>query len=286
MQQSQDTGKKRKNLNDQFYTKESKAKLCVETLLDVLPECQSWLWIEPSAGKGAFLKAVPQGISKLGLDIEPKGQGIQEVDFLTWTAPNTRPILVFGNPPFGRQSSTAKAFIKHAATFADIIAFILPRSFKKPSMSRAFPARFHLEYTLELDPASFEVNDQDYSVPCQFQIWRRRTIDRVIEKPAAEVPFHFEFRKPTEGYHVVIRRVGVRAGKLSIPPGEFNPNCHYYIYLQDPSRIQELQQKFNSYVFPTNTTGPRSLSKTEITRVLNGVLRSFAPDDTNPVVEG
>jgi hypothetical protein len=277
----QDTGKHRKNLNDQFYTKESKAKLCVDVLLEQVPESATWLWIEPSAGKGAFLLSVPPTIQKLGLDIDPKHPSIQQGDFLLWTPPNHK-ILVFGNPPFGRQSSLAKAFIKRAATFADCIAFILPRSFKKPSMNRAFPPHFHLIYSMEMDPKSFEVNGEDYSVPCIFQIWKKQETDRVIEKPAAETPYRFTYKKVTDTFHLVIRRVGGKAGTAFLPPGNFNPQTHYYISLEEPSFASQIKDAFNTFHFPSNTTGPRSLSKSEITRVLNQVVRSFG-DDTNQV---
>jgi hypothetical protein len=270
---TQDTGKKRKNLNDQFYTKDGKAKLCVDTLLHKFPETQNLLWIEPSAGRGAFLKALPASIQRIGIDIEPRDPSIQQGDFLSWTPPS-QPCVVFGNPPFGRQSSLAKAFIKKAATFADIIAFILPRSFKKPSMNRAFPPKFHLEYTIELEAKSFEVNGEDYSVPCVFQIWKKKDVERIVEKPASEDPIAFTYKKSTEPYHFVIRRVGGTAGKASLH-GEFNPQTHYFIALLNSSHLDVVIQQINKHVFPSNTTGPRSLSKGEVTRVLNTILANL-----------
>ena len=279
MNPTQDTGKKRKNLNDQFYTKDGKAKLCVDALLQRYPETQSWLWVEPSAGKAAFLRALPSSVQRVGIDIDPKDEAVTRADLLSWTPPNQR-CLVFGNPPFGRQSSLAKAFIKRAATFADIIAFILPRSFKKPSMNRAFPPNFHLEFTIELEAKSFEVNGKDYSVPCVFQIWRKKEIERIVEKPASETPVGFSYGKSTESYHFVLRRVGGTAGKASIPPGDFNPQCYYYISLSSPQHLVPIVEKINKHIFPSNTTGPRSLSKSEITRVLNEIVSHFSDDDT------
>ena len=277
---AQDTGKHRKNLNDQFYTKDSKAKLCVETLLQQVPESADWLWVEPSAGKGAFLLSVPSNIAKVGIDVDPKHPSIQQGDFLQWTPPTQTKILIFGNPPFGRQSSMAKTFIKRAATFAECIAFILPRSFKKPSMNRAFPPNFHLIYTIEMDSKSFEVNGDDYSVPCIFQIWRKQETERVIEKPASEEPYHFTYKKVTDPFHLAIRRVGGKAGTAFLPPGNFNPQTHYYISLEEPQYASEIQEQMNTYNFPSNTTGPRSLSKSEITRVLNQVMRIVVDGDT------
>ena len=132
---------------DQFYTNASVAKFCIEQIVSSLPAGVSvgdYLWIEPSAGNGAFFLNAPSRISPLGVDIDPKVPGIAKHDFLTWAPPvGHQQILIFGNPPFGRQSTLAKAFIAHSCKFANIIAFILPKSFVKPSMSNAFSSMFH-----------------------------------------------------------------------------------------------------------------------------------------------
>jgi hypothetical protein len=43
-------------------------------------------------------------------------------------------IHIIGNPPFGRQSSTAIKFIKKSCLFCNSLSFILPKSFKKDSL--------------------------------------------------------------------------------------------------------------------------------------------------------
>ena len=85
----QDTGKFRTQLKDQFYTKPTVAAWFVQAILKALPWSASpeILWIEPSAGSGAFLAAAPAGVQTLGLDIDPQGPGITRQDFLTWTPP-------------------------------------------------------------------------------------------------------------------------------------------------------------------------------------------------------
>jgi hypothetical protein len=40
------------------------------------------------------------------------------------------------------------------------------------------------------------------------------------------------------------------------------------------SHVKEIVDKVNAHVFPTNTTGPRSLSKPEINEVLNTILNA------------
>ena len=79
-------------------------------------------------------------------------------------------VLTIGNPPFGRQSSLAKKFIKKCSTFSEIIAFILPRSFKKESMYNQFPLSFHKILEIDIPKDSFTVDEKTHDVPCIFQI--------------------------------------------------------------------------------------------------------------------
>ena len=269
----QDIGKFRKNLKDQYYTKESIAKQYVDTILHWLPKTKEYLWIEPSAGTGRFLKVLPATIERIGLDLEPKATEILQQDFLTWTPPPTsKPMLVFGNPPFGRQGSLAKAFLRHACSFAQIVAFILPRSFQKPSMSNCIPQHFHCIYSMEIVADAFEVNGQSYDVPCVFQIWQTQETNR--PEVAAIEPKGFSYVKPIQSYHIAFRRVGGTAGHCSVGPGLFNPNTHYFIRLEDryiPS-LREICDKLNKQNYVHNTLGPRSISKREANIAINDLL--------------
>ena len=275
----QDTGKFRKNTKDQYYTKFSVAKQCVDQILRLFPHTNSYQWIEPSAGNGVFLRALPDSITdKLGIDIDPKSAEVQRADFLTWspTTPSPGPRVFFGNPPFGRQGSLAKSFIKHSAAHAQIIAFILPRSFVKPSMSKAFPLAFHCVYTADIDKNAFEVNDNSYDVPCVFQIWEKRAYPREIPPPIKESGFTYV--KKTEPFHIACKRVGGLAGKCypCSPTAslDYHAEYHYFLRLDENyvPRIQHIINAMNAHVFPSNTVGPRSLSKSEINEVLNLVL--------------
>jgi len=273
----QDTGKFRKNTKDQYYTKSSVAQKCVNTIRNLLPLTDGYQWIEPSAGSGVFLKCLPNEFDRVGIDIEPKGQGIHQGNFLDWSPTTQKPRIVFGNPPFGRQSSLAKKFIEHASNFADILAFILPRSFVKPSMSRAFPLQFHCIYSEELGKNSFEVNTTEYDVPCVFQIWQKKDTNRLI--PEAVKENGFSYVKPDETYHIAFKRVGGLAGKCSLSgTGTFNPQYHYFLKLDEwyALFVEDIVETINKHVFPSNTVGPRSLSKSEVNIVLNEILASYS----------
>lgn len=261
----QDTGKFRKNTKDQFYTNPNVAKACIETIVTMCPYSKTYLWIEPSAGNGAFLNQIP--FEKIGLDIAPMSPNVEKQDYLKWESP-PGDTIVFGNPPFGRQASVAKAFLVKSK-YARIIAFILPRSFTKPSMFNAFPKKFHLIHSMELEKDSFLINETPYDVPCVFQIWEKRETDRPKEEKVN--PVGFRYVKATEDYHIAFRRVGGLAGKCYLP-GKFSVQSHYFIQFDNPTQLPTIMKKINEHIFPSNTVGPRSLSKTETNRVLNSIL--------------
>jgi hypothetical protein len=178
--------------------------------------------------------------------------------------------VVFGNPPFGRQCSLANQFIKHAAKAASVIAFILPLSFTKPSMQRAFPLTFHLEESWILPKNSFLVDNKPYDVPCVFQVWKRK---HALRTPFMKrVPRGFVFVKYNEPHDFVFRRVGGNAGRCSLPDPAHNKQCHYFIKLSDTTKRDDIIRSSQSYQFATNTTGPRSLSKDEAIIFIHHVL--------------
>lgn len=280
----QDSGKFRKNTKDQFYTNERVANTCIQTILHFIPLAKTYLWIEPAAGKGAFLHPLPPTFEKIGLDIDPKAENIISKDFLTWNPPLVlnKDILVYGNPPFGRQASMAKAFIAKSCQFAKVIAFILPKSFNKPSMFNAFDKSFHLIHSLELEKNAFLLNGKIHDVPCVFQIWERQNINRDI--PEKILPKGFNYVKPPEHYDIAFRRVGGLAGKCYMNNGTqtFSIQSHYFIKFNDTVRfaLDPLIDKINSHVYPNNTVGPRSISKPEVNAVLNELLDALLENTT------
>jgi hypothetical protein len=266
---TQDTGKFR-NTKDQFYTKETVAKKCIDKIIETIPESTNYLWIEPSAGNGAFFNNIH--FTKIGMDIEPHGSNIEKDDYLTWKLKTDKDadIIVFGNPPFGRQSSLAKSFISKSCQFAKVIAFILPRSFTKPSMYNSFHLRYHLVYSVELEENAFLLNGQPYHVHCVFQIWEKRDNDRPIDKKIKTIGFEYVRE---EKYDIAFRRVGVNAGKCYVYGEKRSIQSHYFIKFDKKIDIGIIVEKINCHVFPTNTVGPRSLSKGEVNQVLNDIIK-------------
>jgi hypothetical protein len=186
---------------------------------------------------------------------------------------------VFGNPPFGKQSSLAKAFITKSCGFAKVIAFILPKSFTKPSMYKAFHMNFHLVHSEELAKDSFVLNGLPYDVPCIFQVWQKKDIDRPLEEKI--LPLGFQYVK--DDYHIALRRVGGNAGKCDKPGKAFNVQCHYFIRFDTTLHLDRMIEKINHHIFPSNTVGPRSLSKAEVNVVLNEIILSVASTSVQPL---
>jgi hypothetical protein len=275
----QDTGKFRINSMDQFYTSPIVAASCVSRILKHVPHATECTWVEPSAGNGAFLHNVPPCIThKIGIDLDPQSPDILKHDYLKWSpgATMTPPILVFGNPPFGRQSSLAKAFIAKSCTFADTIAFILPKSFTKPSMFNAFDLKFHCVHSCELQANSFVLNGAPYDVPCVFQIWQKKTVNRTVETAVQPIGFQYVKVDDATAYDVAFRRVGGHAGKCFVNDGttKYNAQSHHFLKFDDACvpLMGDIIEKINAHTFPSNTVGPRSLSKSEINEVLNDII--------------
>jgi predicted RNA methylase len=270
---SNNTGRKRDN-NEQYYTKENVARKLVQTICQFYDLKTYDFVVEPSAGTGSFLKPLEElKVSNLlSYDIDPKYPNVVKQDFLITSFDNKLKYFVVGNPPFGRQSSLAKKFIKHCCTFADVICFILPRSFKKVSMSNSFTKEFHNVLEQDLDDMSFIFNDTDYDVPCVFQIWEKKDFERLIQDKVSAAGW-YNFVSKTDNPNIAFRRVGHNAGKFTFDNlGDLSTESHYFIKCDKPlheqlkNAIQNLQWASN------NTTGPKSISKQELIRTLNTLI--------------
>lgn len=169
----------RKEGLDKFYTLPACSKRCIEKVSTMYDITRWDLIVEPSAGNGSFLNQIPSN-KKIGIDISPEHPDIIKQDFFDYHPPpehKNKNILVIGNPPFGRISSLAIKFFNHSAKWAAVIAFIIPRTFRKTSIQNRLDNRFHLVYDEELPnpPCCFS---PAMAVKCCFQIWEKKDIQR------------------------------------------------------------------------------------------------------------
>ena len=269
---AQITGLTRNN-TEKYYTKNKIVLSCIQIISDNISIQNNDVIIEPSAGNGSF--SIPLNTTYnnvLAYDLYPEHKDIIQQDYLTFDSSDIREkyekIHVVGNPPFGRQSSLAKKFIKKSCEYCDTLSLVLPKSFKKDSFQKTFPLRFHMIYQMDLPKQSFQVNGKDYDVPCVFQIWEKREINRTVKEKLQ--PTYYTFVKNDANPDISIRRVGVYAGKISKDIVDKSPQSHYFIQLKNGTDVDTFISKYASITFEEdNTVGPKSISKQELIFQLN-----------------
>ena len=272
----QTTGLKRKQL-DKFYTSNIIVNTCMDIIKEKINIEKDDICIEPSAGNGSFINAIKLLFQQHKFyDLEPENDEIIKQDYLIFDyntlvkQPNTK-VHIIGNPPFGRQSSLAIKFIKKSCEYCDSISFILPKSFKKESLKKHYPVNFHLIYEYDLPENSFIVNKENYNVPCIFQIWIKKDINRIL--PNKLIPNKFKFVKKNDNQDISFRRVGVNAGKIDTITNDKSIQSHYFIKFEiELSNL--LFNKLNNiyYNCKNNTCGPKSISKQELIEEFNKII--------------
>lgn len=161
---------------DQFYTNPAIAVDTVRKMKTVLRDLDYHkpAFLEPSAGAGAFLKALaPDDIWYAG-DLEPAYEGVLEKNFLEDSIPVNHArdeLVVFGNPPFGKRAQLAIDFLNKSFSYSDTVAFILPLQFRKYATQRKINSLAQLVYDEICPSDSFIFKGKPYDVRCSFQIW-------------------------------------------------------------------------------------------------------------------
>jgi len=241
-------------LLDQYYTQKSVAQSLYNRFLQIYGSVPH-LMIEPAAGTGAFFELMPKG--SIGIDVDPRYPGIWRADFLTVQIQSAQKIAIIGNPPFGKNASMALKFFNHGASMANVMAFILPRSFRKASIKNRLDQNFHLVYEEDVPEHAFLFRGLPYNVPAVFQVWERRPTLRPLITVETRHP-DFEFTNSTTA-NFAIQRVGARAGRVHRDFAR-SPSAHYFIRGQVEPIMRQLD--FASVVL--DTAGNPSLAKSEI----------------------
>lgn len=179
---AKDSSKKDK---DQYYTKGSVAESCFlkfkEVASDLNIDLSEYHYIEPSAGNGRFYDLLPAK-RRIGIDIDPRREGLIKEDFLKWLPEKNNRYIVIGNPPFGLRGHLALQFINHSYDFADVVAFILPQLFNSDGKgsTKKRVTGYKLAYTEMIAPDSFEYPDgEEIMIHTIFQVWTKVNTDRI-----------------------------------------------------------------------------------------------------------
>jgi hypothetical protein len=258
---------------DQFYTNEDIATKCLNLLQEHTNYDDYDYILEPSAGTGSFYKHLPK-IKRIGLDIEPKRKGIVKMDYFNYKPIKDKTYLVVGNPPFGKISSIAVKFFNKSAEFANCIAFIIPRTFKRVSIQNKLNLNFKLIYNedLPLNPCCFTPK---MSAKCCFQIWIKTDIPRKIVKYDKIHP-DFTFLKhgpkddknqptPPNGADFAMKAYGSNCGKLETE-NLFLLRPKSWHWIKSNIDIEELKNRFDSldYSISKDTVRQDSIGQQEV----------------------
>jgi hypothetical protein len=262
---------------DKFYT----IPIISEKCINAVGSKYNWdywdLVIEPSAGNGSFLTKIPT-TKRIGIDIAPEHREIIKQDYLTYK-PNRelKNILVIGNPPFGRVSSLAIKFFNHSAEWASVIAFIIPRTFRRISVHNKLNKKFHLIYDEEIpsDPCSFS---PPMMVKCCFQIWEKKEKERnIIELSTKHNDWDFlpfgpldteGQPTPPKGADFAVRAYGGKCGEI-IQTGLDALRPKSWHWIKSKISIPVLIERFESldYSLSKDTARQNSIGRGEFVKL-------------------
>lgn len=256
---------------DQFYTHDDVAKEMYDWICGFF-DAKELVFVEPSAGSGAFSRLFPRG--SFAYDIDPRGPGIIKADFLSMPLPQTGRVAVIGNPPFGKNASMAVKFFNHAATKAEVIALIVPLTFQKISLQNRLSLDFHCIAEKAVPQNAFIMCGQTKHVPTVFQIWVKKSNPRVKTiLPTTHPDFNYTC---SEHATFAIQRVGADAGKVH-HNFSLSKSSHYFMSA-NADGVEDVFRSINCRLVARRTGGNPSLSKAELVDLY---VRYKASDDLN-----
>jgi hypothetical protein len=266
---------------EQYYTPELVARELVSEIERVLGPLTGKTILEPAGGTGAFLEAVqPMGIERvISFDIEPLHHLVSEGNFLDQEILE-RKLITISNPPFGRNNSLSIPFFNHAAEISDAICFIVPRSWRKWSVTNRLDLRFELALDIDLDidyvdADGLALSTKSHLATC-FQIWRKtetkRTLVRVIDKGIIE-------KVSPDLADVSLTIFGYGCGKVKTKFEPVANTTQMFLKLHHPKALAALESVDYSKFFK-NTAYTEALSLQEINYLLNEEIYG------EPMIEG
>lgn len=262
---------KRKVKLEQYYTTQCLADECLSFIEKYFNFENFDIVLEPSAGDGVFLKDSFSDKS-IAFDIDPKSPNVLKQDFFQWNPPTDKKIITIGNPPFGQRGSLAVKFTNKAMEFSDVVAFILPRSFKKDTFYNRLGENFHLLDQFDCNSFRNE-KGESLTIKCVFQIWEKRDYTRQkISRKNAHDDFHMKHahlsrisEKDLEilrsEYDFCIAQVGSNFKPKN--PREINSGSYWFIKMINLENVKLFDELDFSFLDNMNLSF-KSLSKKDI----------------------
>ena len=266
-------GNRRVTGKEQYYTPTETAIALVSELMYLVPDLANRTILEPAGGTGAFIEAARAvGATKfVAFDIEPKHIDVSPGDFLLQDL-SLAGAVALSNPPFGRNNSLSIPFFNRAAEHCHYIAFIVPRSWRKWSVTNRLNRNFHLvaDHDLQLDyvdAAGARLSERKRLATC-FQIWERRSELR----PLIAVADQGLITKTTpDSADVALTIFGYGCGTVRTE-FERKPNStRMFLKLNHPDALASLQTADFARFF-RNTAYTEALSLQEVNYLLNSAI--------------
>lgn len=155
-------GNTRTTGKEQYYTPSWLAKEILERSCRHISDYKSRVFLEPAGGTGSFvMAAIELGFRDIvAMDIEPKHPSVTLGDFLHKKIDLSGAICVT-NPPFGRNNALSVPFFNQAAKYSELIAFVVPRSWRKWTVLNRLDKSFFLadDWDLNIDYVDEEGNE-------------------------------------------------------------------------------------------------------------------------------
>ena len=266
---------------EQYYTPKPLALELITQIEKVLGSLAGKTILEPAGGTGAFIDAVQaKGVTRvISFDIEPHHELVSLGDFLEQEIKESN-LITISNPPFGRNNSLSIPFFNHAAKVSDAICFIVPRSWRKWSVTNRLDLGFELALDLDIDIDYVDadgnpLSNKNHLATC-FQIWKKadapRSLVRVTDKGIIE-------KVSPELADVSLTIFGYGCGKVKT---QFEPvanTTQMFLKLKHPKALAALESVDYSKFFK-NTAYTEALSLQEINYLLNEEIYG------DPMIEG
>jgi len=261
---------KRKTGKEQYYTPGWVAEKCTQSMMEIVGNlAHQKKWLEPAGGTGTFIECIKsRGIQDIvSYDIEPHHPLVQKTtDFLKEDISHLRGCLVLTNPPFGRLNQLSIPFFNKCAEVADYIGFLVPRSWRKWTITNRLSLNFQVVHD-EVFHINFVTDDgkeiQGGGIDVVFQVWKRQPEKR---KKVQIEDRGYLLRVEREKSDIGITTFGYACGKL-IEPSDKKTGTYYY-KLQRPWVMQALRE-IDFKPFMKNSMMIPSISIMEINYLLN-----------------
>jgi hypothetical protein len=167
--------------------------------------------------------------------------------------------VIVGNPPYGKNASLAVKFLNKAVELTDNISYVLPRTFRKPSVLNRIDEHLHLVEDVDTPNETFGGT----IITCR-QKWEKREEKRDRIRTYTQHP-DLNFVSKAES-NVFVGRVGAGpAGKVLTADYDHLTEQHYFLQVTDTvkERLIEIQDTLRQLARAA-TVGTPSLSKHEL----------------------